>query len=408
ATNPNARPPVSAAEQARVSATLVQQTALKSSRAFFSKDGSDDDEMNEDEDDDDEEESRALEFFVGVFDKDDKLREYYAKHYEKGDFFCLVCEGIRVKLGRRYVDCVGLVQHSIAITKTKRRGAHRGFGRAVCRVLGWDIKRLPNIILDHSEPMVDSLVKEGKMQNDVRKDDADEVLTDCIKEKRIETLDEEDVNNEKVDIPTHLEVSKEERKGKETNLPAAEIVLRPCNPNQGQTPDATGLERNTPLQKQTPLAEEQAKVNAAAVQQKVLKACQNFLAKSDASSSSEDEDDDKNEVEKRESVALKFYSGLFSMNPELKNYYEKNHVKGEFFCLVCAAIGKRTWKRFGDCNGLVQHSLSIANTKRKWAHRAFGKAICQVLGYDVNENLTVIIAPKESQAQPLEKPANTG
>lgn len=132
---------------------------MKSCREFFA--GSDDDEEADDEDG---AELEAFKFFSEIFMNDEDLRGYYVKCNGKGEFLCLVCGGAGVKLGKRYGDCVGLVQHAISVVKTRRRGAHKGFGRVVCEVLGWDFSRLPNIILDRTAPLGQSLVKEDEMQ----------------------------------------------------------------------------------------------------------------------------------------------------------------------------------------------------------------------------------------------------
>lgn len=106
---------------------------------------------NDDDDDDDEDEeedvgeSGNFEFFMGLFEKDGELRGFYEKNWEKGDFCCLVCGAIGEKIGKRYGNCVGLVQHANTVSKTRRRVAHRNFGRAVCRVLGWEIDKLPGV-----------------------------------------------------------------------------------------------------------------------------------------------------------------------------------------------------------------------------------------------------------------------
>lgn len=186
--------------------------------------------------------------------------------------------------------------------------------------------------------------------------------------------------------------------------PSTVEISSPCGPIMNQGTDVNDWEDLTQASATTqpgqpPSTEEQARAIAAQAQQNGLKASRNFLARSDDSSSSdEDVDDDEEEVEKRESVAFKFFSKLFEMDRDLRNYYENNSLKGEFCCLVCGAIGKKTWKRFGDCHGLVQHSKSIVDTKRQWAHRAFGRAICHVLGWDVNVDPIIFLAPNESES----------
>ncbi|KVI02162.1 hypothetical protein Ccrd_019558 [Cynara cardunculus var. scolymus] len=47
----------------------------------------------------------------------------------------------------KFKDCIALVQHSISIAKTKKLRSHRAYGQVVCKVLGWDIDRLPSSIV---------------------------------------------------------------------------------------------------------------------------------------------------------------------------------------------------------------------------------------------------------------------
>nr|GEU44076.1 hypothetical protein [Tanacetum cinerariifolium] len=106
-------------------------------------DDDDDDVIIEDECDDDDKEHG---FYWELFNGDEVLKEKYVKGCLGGvcEFTCLVCGGVSEKHGKRFKDCVGLVQHAVTVNKTKRRRGHRVFGKVVCRVLGWDIDRLPS------------------------------------------------------------------------------------------------------------------------------------------------------------------------------------------------------------------------------------------------------------------------
>ncbi|KAL3508770.1 hypothetical protein ACH5RR_028171 [Cinchona calisaya] len=140
-------------KKAKLAANQAQLKALKRVRGFFeSRDDDDDEEEDDSEDDDDLMEKKEYSFFVGVFMEDGELREFYEKNYYNGEFSCLVCGGLGKKLAsKKYKDCVALVQHSISIAKTKKRRAHRAYGQAICKVLGWDIARLPTIVSELSE-----------------------------------------------------------------------------------------------------------------------------------------------------------------------------------------------------------------------------------------------------------------
>lgn len=92
----------------------------------------------------DEDDFKEHKFFARVFEEDVELRGFYEGNCESGgEFCCLVCGGIGKKVGKRFKGCVALVQHSNGIAKTKKRRAHRAFAQVVCKVLGWDIDRLP-------------------------------------------------------------------------------------------------------------------------------------------------------------------------------------------------------------------------------------------------------------------------
>lgn len=143
-------------ESARLVASKAQQKALDAAREMFGvsmdSDGEIDDNVSSDDDDDDDDvnddvECEEYKFFSKVFMEDSELRCYYEKNCESGEFSCLVCVGIGQKVGKKYKDCVALVQHSITIAKTKKRQAHRALGKVICKVLGWDIQKLQSINL---------------------------------------------------------------------------------------------------------------------------------------------------------------------------------------------------------------------------------------------------------------------
>lgn len=142
-------------------------------------------------------------------------------------------------------------------------------------------------------------------------------------------------------------------------------------------------------------AQEQTQLSAVQFQQKALEACRQFFetrtSSSSVESSDEDEDDLMDEDGPEDGEELKFFLKVFTENNELRSYYEKNYEGGEFCCLVCGGIGKKIWKRFKDCLGLLQHSTAILNTKKKSAHRAFGQVICMVLGWDIDRLPTIVL-----------------
>ncbi|XP_027926337.1 uncharacterized protein LOC114183499 isoform X2 [Vigna unguiculata] len=158
----------SAEEKATMAVLQLQHKALASCRKFLVGDASSDsdedgkDDINsdsEDDEDEDEEEEDGLvdsydskeckeyKFFEKVFAEDDDLRKYYENNHRDGDFYCLVCGGIRKKVWKRFKDSIALIQHSTSILRTKRKRAHRAYAQIICKVVGWDIDQLPAIVL---------------------------------------------------------------------------------------------------------------------------------------------------------------------------------------------------------------------------------------------------------------------
>ncbi|KAF3635527.1 putative peptide-N4-(N-acetyl-beta-glucosaminyl)asparagine amidase A-like [Capsicum annuum] len=161
-------------ELATVEANKVQQQALKAVSEYlkYSKNANDDEDDEEYDDDDDdmevEEEDKGeknVSFFAKLFEEDVGLKEYYVKNSESGvgEFSCLVCCGVGKKgWKKRFKDCVALVQHSITIANA--REAHRAYGKVICRVLGWDINRLPSIVLTAGDKTGESSGKLAEAQ----------------------------------------------------------------------------------------------------------------------------------------------------------------------------------------------------------------------------------------------------
>ncbi|OMO74745.1 hypothetical protein CCACVL1_16480 [Corchorus capsularis] len=76
---------------------------------------------------------------VSVEDQASELRGYYEENHEKD-----------AEPNKGTVN----EQHSTAISKTKRKRAHRAFGLVICDIIGWDIVCLPSIVLK-SQPVED-------------------------------------------------------------------------------------------------------------------------------------------------------------------------------------------------------------------------------------------------------------
>ncbi|CAI8584482.1 unnamed protein product [Vicia faba] len=179
-------PPLQPQEKERLSVLQAQNKACKALREFLSSSGSDDDEEEEDDD-------RLVEFekfFIRVFMEDSELTGYYQRCFEDGEFCCLVCDA-----GNKYKDCIGLVQHSISILRTANKKAHRAFGQAVCKVLGWDIHRLPTIVIT-GEPLrcsTEGNLKKSFAGNDDGKDGSSKTEDIAVSLEHVEDSIEEHV-----------------------------------------------------------------------------------------------------------------------------------------------------------------------------------------------------------------------
>lgn len=95
-------------------------------------------------------EEQAYEFFLQMFEENKDLQKLYNEQCHVGKFECLVCSGIPGKPRKKYNGLISVVMHASKIIKTKKKQEHRGYARAVCSALGWDICRLPTMPLGSS------------------------------------------------------------------------------------------------------------------------------------------------------------------------------------------------------------------------------------------------------------------
>ncbi|KAI9085938.1 hypothetical protein K1719_032015 [Acacia pycnantha] len=377
-------PPLSAEEKEKLQALQVQYKARQACREFLfdyddSDDEADEDDVEDDEDNfdyDDDEAGEIGEFFSKLFGENNELRNYYQKCWESGEFRCLVCGLADNKnAGKRFHDCVGLVQHSMSISRTKNRRAHRALGNAVCNVLGWDINRLPTIVFKNEVKPAEA---EGKTSDNAAEGKDGSLSPDKLDEASVEQLGEPVKQDVELVHETIKRVSE---------------MLAPTQDSAPVDSEWPPLEP-PPTQATRPLsAEEKEILEVLQVQYKARRACQEFLFSSDYSDDGSDDDDEDDMDDDDELEEMRdFFLKLFGENNELRKYYEKCWERGEFRCLVCGvADNKNVGKRFLDCVSLVQHSMSISRTKNRRAHRAFGNAVCNVLGWDINRLPTIVI-----------------
>ncbi|XVF78851.1 hypothetical protein PTKIN_Ptkin14bG0170600 [Pterospermum kingtungense] len=493
---------VSVEDQARFASLQMQRKVLECCREFFNKRIADDDD--DDYDEEEEGESEVDKFFMGIFVNNSELRDYYEENHEKGEFFCLVCGGIGENVGKKFKGCVGLVQHCMSISKTKRMTGHRAFGLVVCKVLGWDIDRLPVILLK-GEPLSHSLANARESQDKgddlkVTLGNVESVDADGIEsgEREVSAVDQSNVevmvcenslkgddanknveslaisdaepnngavndqdkgddlkvilgNVEYVDADGSESVEREvsavdqsngevmvcenSLKGDDANKNVDSLAISDAEPNNGAVNDqvlesseirstewpsiepayeSTSTTMEWPRFKPTASvtnvvpAEEQIRFNMVQLQKNVFETCKQFLSTTAESDSDEDDnevDEDENDLMdedgSEECREFDFFLRLFTENNELRGYYETNCRGGDFSCLVCCGIGKKAWRTFKDCVGLIKHSTEISKTKKKRAHRAFGQVICKVLGWDI-ARLPSIVLKSEPRSHSLE------
>ncbi|XP_059292720.1 uncharacterized protein LOC132046176 isoform X2 [Lycium ferocissimum] len=156
------------------------------------------------------------------------------------------------------------------------------------------------------------------------------------------------------------------------------------------------------LQPHLPTDQELANFASNRAHQGALKAVSDYFEYLiDAEEDDEEDDDDEEKGEK----SYGFFAKLFEEDGVLREYYEKNGESGgEFNCLVCCGAGKKGWKkRFKDCVALVQHSITIANTRQ--AHRAYGQVICKILGWDFSRLPSIVLIAGYKASESSDKPA---
>ncbi|KAJ9153500.1 hypothetical protein P3X46_026929 [Hevea brasiliensis] len=342
--------------EAKIATMQMQQKIVKCCNEFFGKkadlDSEEDNKFEEEDegddsfgDDNDVEETDEYKFFFGLFVEHRELRDFYEKNQETGDFYCLVCGGMGVKVGKMFKGCLGLVQHAIAILRTKRKRAHRALGQVICRVLGWDFGRLPVVVLK-DEPLSQSLASLGDTLNNCSKIDMEQDFPwGAIMSGTTEV--------EFVTMPVNIEP---------LYLRTKAILLDSAVPTLNESGDEAESKKE-------------------------------FRGEETYDSFGDD-----NDVE--ETDEYKFFFGLFVEHRELRDFYEKNQETGDFYCLVCGGMGVKVGKMFKGCLGLVQHAIAILRTKRKRAHRALGQVICRVLGWDFGR-LPVVVLKDEPLSQSL-------
>ncbi|XP_012848205.1 PREDICTED: uncharacterized protein LOC105968127 [Erythranthe guttata] len=393
AAKPDPNPlPFSPEDQLKSAARRAHHHAIRAVHEFFrSNSDGDSDAIDSSSDEDDDDDSMdedcgrgEYSFFFNLFKEDAELRDYYAKNFAKGEFSCLVCGAVGgKKMGKKYTGCLPLVQHSISIGKTKKKKkAHKAFALAVCKVLSWDIDRLPAIVSSLSDKPREA---EGNGKNNV-----DFVEGDTV-EGKIDNADQESGL-----VVTGNLSNADDGHMNSLTCPSPEWKL-PTPPLAEAASGWPSWKAKTDP-KPIPISPEDQLISAARhAHQNAINVVRDFFRcnnnddDSDAMDcSSDEEDDDSSNEDDDARDEYNFFFKVFKEDAELRECYEKNFAKGEFSCLVCGAIGgKKMGKKYTGCLALVQHSIAAGKTKKKRAHKAFALAVCKVLSWDIDQLQTV-------------------
>ncbi|XP_008463745.1 uncharacterized protein LOC103501816 isoform X1 [Cucumis melo] len=371
---------VSSEERKNLAALQLQYKGSDACRKFFARNadsGSDEEEEEEEEDDGEMMESKEYTFFLKMFVENEELRVYYEKNCESGLFCCLVCVGMgKKKFGKKFKNCLALVQHSISISGTKKKRAHRAFGHVVSRVFGWDIDRLPTIVLK-GEPLSRSLANSGDLKvqpEEIHVDNKNEVVSVSVNEDE-QKLEEVKTAEDPTSNSKDLISGENDDAYKDTDV---KLQVENADNSISGMGESNGEMDNLHVT--------------------ILRACKEFQAAFFRSMNDDDVSEKESTDGAEEREEFKFFLKLFTENENLRRYYENHYGDGEFTCLACEVAGRKV-KCFKTCSRLLQHSTQLGknNIEKQGqkpqktkvlkmgmlAHRAYTSVVCKVLGCDI-------------------------
>ncbi|MCO5568905.1 hypothetical protein L7F22_022607 [Adiantum nelumboides] len=90
-------------------------------------------------------EEQAFEFFFQTFVDSKELQKLFSEQCHAGKFDCLVCSSIPGKPAKKFNGLISVIMHASKIIKTKKKQEHRGYARALCSAMGWDLCKLPTM-----------------------------------------------------------------------------------------------------------------------------------------------------------------------------------------------------------------------------------------------------------------------
>lgn len=108
-----------------------------------------------------EHEEKGFQFFSKILEENQDLRKLYIDKCNAGTFECLVCHTVDAETSKKFGNLTSLVMH--ASMRKQKRPEHRGYGRAVCSVLGWEPLKTPRPPrVNKDTPASDGSTKEEK------------------------------------------------------------------------------------------------------------------------------------------------------------------------------------------------------------------------------------------------------
>ncbi|KAJ1704480.1 hypothetical protein LUZ63_004259 [Rhynchospora breviuscula] len=171
----------------------------------------------------------------------------------------------------------------------------------------------------------------------------------------------------------------------------------PCDPPS--VPGDSSPDKWAPFEQSVPLATISPGTDARAalisMQLPAVQSSKDFFSQH-SDSESECESESESESESENDDVDGFFRALFANDVGLRVCYEKDHENGEFYCLVCEGRRdghKGKGKVYRGCTALVQHASAVCKVGQLVAHRAFARAVCQVLGWDPERLPSIVPLP---------------
>ncbi|KAH7844093.1 hypothetical protein Vadar_024204 [Vaccinium darrowii] len=450
-------------EQAQFAATRIQNKAVTALEGFFAENLDSDGEGSDEDEEMGGDGYEEYQFFLKLFEEEE-LRGYCEKNWEGGDFVCLVCSGIGKR--KKFKNCVAVVQHSVTVARTKKKKAHRAYAQVLCRVLGWDIDRLPTIDSSLAKPIdsqgnAEVAIGESSMIN--KDSTLENVDSGEIIQKEVPNVDKEEellsssvpgtstVIGDNV-MPCENSLKDGDANKCVENIGSGNTGVTTCLAHLDQTltltlitpPQPTSSHRPIPPNSRNPTkpGPKDTRANKTPPQSDLEWPCKETLVDPSPSgwpaptlitqvglSPEEQAQFAATQIQNKAITALEgFFAGNLDTDGEgsdeddvmggdgyeeyqffLKLFEEVEELRG--YCeknweggdFVCLVCSRiGKRKRFKNCVAVVQRSVTIVRTKKKKAHRAYAQVLCRVLGWDIDWLPTIV----SSSAKPIESRGN--